>query len=113
MQRTTQGNDLDHTIVVNPTMVPVRPNHVNKKPCFNTNERSNIKGESHPLILNSTMKLVAWMVSGGLSLTGAYQERLPNSLHVTEGKGQDTITKQPGENGVVKEKCVPLNVLTY
>ena len=54
------------------------------------------------------------MVSGDLSLTRAYQERLPSSLHVPEGKGQDTITKQPGENGlcgVVKRKWIPLNVL--
>ena len=31
MQRTSQGNDLDHTTVVNPTMVPLSPDHVNKK----------------------------------------------------------------------------------
>ena len=46
MQRTSQGNDLDHTTVVNPNMVPLSPNHVNKKPCFNTNEHSNINGST-------------------------------------------------------------------
>ena len=39
IQGTSQGNDLDHTIMANPAMVSLSLNYVNKKPCFDTNER--------------------------------------------------------------------------
>ena len=99
--------------MANPAMVSLSLNYVNKKPCFDTNGHSNVKGSTRgePPTYIELHNGIGGL--DGLSNEGI-QERLANSLHVPEGMEQDVITKQPGENvlcGVVKGKWIPLNVL--
>ena len=74
----------------------------------------NPKGELHPLVLNRSLKLVAWRVSGKSWRQREYQEQLPRLSQLHEDQAQINITTRLGENGlagVIRNKFVPLEVL--
>ena len=74
--------------IQNPILIPTTENLL-----------ENPLGEKHPLILNSTLELVVWLVSGIPSLRKAYQAELQNSLLMLGEKAPGSIMSQPGKNG--------------
>ena len=88
--------------IQNPILIPTTENLL-----------ENPLGEKHPLILNSTLELVVWLVSGIPSLRKAYRAELQNSLLMLGEKAPGSIMSQPGKNdfgGVVENRLIPLNV---
>ena len=74
----------------------------------------NPKGETHPLIRNSTLRLAAWLISGKTAEQINFQEQLTNfSLHPDQ-KELEKITSQTGKSlhaGAVKGKLIPFRVI--
>ena len=57
------------------------------------------KGNLHPLVLNKTLKLVAWHVSGRDYLSRDLLRKQPSLLPSVEGRVLYEITNQPGRSG--------------
>ena len=58
------------------------------------------KGEPHPLIMNNSLQLVGWVVSGDPCKQCSYQQKL-RTLSVTHGERvQHLLTIQPGKSGL-------------
>jgi len=66
-------------------------------------------GILHPLLLNGTLKLAAWRISGAVKKQRDYQKRLQTLSHNPEQSELDAVTEQPGKSfraGVVKGKWI-------
>lgn len=63
--------------------------------------KSLVAGESHPLMENQTLRLVAWKIAGKFWQVREYQEKLQNLLHVPEQEAHSLIINRPGESGLV------------
>ena len=61
----------------------------------------NPKGEDHPLVINKSLALVAWKVTGKPWLSQAFQNGLPILSLTQRDKVHQLITTRPGKNGVV------------
>jgi hypothetical protein len=75
---------------------------------------TNPKGECHPLRLNSSLNLVAWLVSGRSSKVRDCRPGLTSSFSAPVGRGLQEITSQPGNSGycgVVEGVWIPLHAL--
>lgn len=58
------------------------------------------KGDPHPLVMNNSLQLVGWVVSGDPYKQCNYQEKL-KTLSITHGgRAQKLLTIQPGKSGV-------------
>ena len=71
-------------------------------------------GEVHPLILNQTLHLAAWKITGNRKLQISYQKLLPTLSNNPEQGELDDITCQPGKTlvaGVVEGKLIPFQPL--
>ena len=78
-------------------------------PPTHNNLRSS-QGEQHPLILNKTLFLIAWKVSGVISQQEDFRKRLRPLLPHLGGKGLVTNTTVYGSSfqaGAVKGKLIP------
>ena len=67
------------------------------------------KGQIHPLVLNKTLKLMAWKISGKTWLRKEFQTRLPILSQIPEDQALQLITNRPGKNGlagVVKNRLI-------
>ena len=65
----------------------------------------------HPLIQNSSMRLVTWLVSGSIYLQKEYQERLSALSQMPKEQVFSQITNYTGENrlaSVIGSKLMPL-----
>ena len=75
----------------------------------------NPQGEHHPLILNASLTLGAWLVSGRDWYQKEYQKGLLNSSQMPDQRGQNPVTSWPGRNliaGVVRGKLIPFTHLS-
>ena len=71
-------------------------------------------GEPHPLIINGTLKLVAWRISGEIKKCKAYQKTLQNySQHLGERELNQLTTAagNTGLAGVTADKLIPFSPL--
>jgi len=79
---------------------------------FNHSSLANPQGERHPLVLNHTLQLIAWTVSGVDLKQKEFQRNLPTLSQQPEEKVQSLITTRPGISGgiagVVKNKSVSM-----
>ena len=90
-------------LVENPIKIPTRQKLL-----------SNPKGEIHPLLVNKTLKLVAWRISGKICKTREYQRGLQNLSVQPEVLGPEKIITQHGGNsiaGALGEKLIPFDVM--
>lgn len=74
----------------------------------------NPQGEKHPLILNGTLRLSAWLVSGRHHQTESFRRGLNHSWLVPDQSEHDLITTHPGKNlvaGVINDKLIQFRVL--
>ena len=72
-------------------------------------------GESHPLVRDNSIRLIAWKLSGDASLRTAFQKTLPPSSSPQLGKIQTLHTSPPGtlgEIGVLRGKRIPCLLAT-
>jgi hypothetical protein len=72
------------------------------------------EGVDHPLLVNNTLQLSAWVVSGQAETVKTFQRGLETFWSTHEHREPDAITTQPGRNlvaGVVGEKLIPFHVL--
>ena len=72
------------------------------------------KGQVHPLVLNKTLKLMTWKISGKACLRKKFQTQLPILSQIQEDQALDLITSQPGKNelaGVVKDRLIQLHAV--
>ena len=75
---------------------------------------NNPKGEIHPLVLNKTLKLVVWMVSGLDYKRTGFQGRFPTLSLNQEDQVLTQIMNRPGVNelaGVLKGKLIHFVVI--
>ena len=87
--------------------------NTSSSPCYE-NLLSNPKKEIHPLLLNQSLRLLAWKVSGKSYLQKEFQKGLPISSPMQEEWEQNLITNQPGESsivGVMGDKLIPLHAM--
>ena len=74
----------------------------------------NPRGEFHPLVLNGTMKLAAWLVSGEKYLQKRFQTRLPRLSRDPSRRELELITNRPGVSllaGVVADRLIQFHAL--
>ena len=86
--------------IKNPILIPNYPN-VLLSP----------EGKTHPLIQNSSLRLVAWVISGKVYLQKGYQKGLLTLSQMPEEQVLSQITNPPGESGsagVIGSKLIPL-----
>ena len=75
---------------------------------------SNPSGLVHPLLQDSSLKLVAWLVSGIDSWAQEFRRNLRASSSILAGKEHPRLTSQPGRGrvcGVVEGVWIPLHAL--
>ena len=60
----------------------------------------NPKGEDHPLVINKSLAVVTWKVTGKPWLSQAFQNELPVSPFTQRDKVHQLIKTRPGKNGV-------------
>ena len=75
---------------------------------------SNPSGLVHPLLQDSSLRLVAWLVSGIDSWTPDFRRNLRASSSILAGKEHPRLTSQPGKGGVcgvVEGVWIPLHAL--
>ena len=103
--------------MVTPTWQTQAIEHVNCRPnsSTTTEEPSFVtRGEPHPLIINGTLKLVAWRISGEIKKCKDYQQTLQNySQHLGERKLNQLTTAagNTGLAGVIADKSIPFSPL--
>ena len=59
----------------------------------------NLKGQTHPLVQNQTLKLVPWTVSGLNCRSGEFQRQLPTLSQSQEDQILIQVMTCPGESG--------------
>ena len=70
--------------------------------------------KTHPLVVNQTLKLAAWLVSGNHSHQKTFQTKLQSLYQIPEEKVQSLLTNRPGASGlagVVNRRLIPFDVL--
>ena len=80
----------------------------------NQNLLMNPMGEFHPLLLNSTLRLAAWLVSGRLKPRRDFQAQLPRLYPEQDPRVLESVTNRPGESllaGVLQDKLVHFVVI--
>ena len=71
-------------------------------------------GDTHPLLKNRTLQLVAWLISGCQDTQERYQKRLQPLSSTQKQRAHEIVTNQPGKSliaGVVQGKLIPFHVL--
>ena len=74
----------------------------------------NPKGEDYPLVINKSLAIVAWKVTGKPWLCQAFHNELPILSLTQRDKVYQLITTRPGTNGVAGvtgNKLIHLDVL--
>ena len=69
------------------------------------------EGKTHLLIQNSSLRLLAWLVSGKVYLQKGYQKGLSTLFQMPEEHVLSQITNRPGESGlagVIGSNLIPL-----
>ena len=72
------------------------------------------QGQVHPLVVNKSLRLVAWKVSGIAWPRKEFRQGLQNLSQVPEDQAHHLITNQPGINrlaGVVNGKLIRIHVI--
>ena len=72
------------------------------------------KGQVHPLVLNKTLKLMAWKISGKTWLRKEFQTWLPILSQIPEDQALQLITCRPGKNwlaSVMKDRLIKLHAV--
>ena len=71
-------------------------------------------GKTNPLVVNQTLRLAAWLVSGNHWYEKAFQTKLQSLYQIPEEKVRSLLTNWPsasGLAGVVNGLLIPFNVL--
>ena len=71
-------------------------------------------GQTHPLVTNQTLKLVAWMLSGDIYLRKEFLARQPILSPIQIDRVLSQVTSRPGRTrlaGVIKERLIHFDVL--
>ena len=79
-----------------------------------TNTLSSPTGETHPMLLNNSLHLAAWRISGKLAETRAFQKKLPNFSLKDGERAPEQLTMRPGnagQAGVVNGKLIQFRPL--
>ena len=74
----------------------------------------NPQGQEHPLVVNKTLRLVAWKVSGGTQPQKEFRQGLQSLSQVPEDQAHHLIMNRPGVNGlagVVNEKLIRIHAI--
>ena len=58
-----------------------------------------LEGKNHPLIQNSSVRLVAWVVSDKVYLQKGYQKGISTLSQMPQEQVLSQITNRPGESG--------------
>ena len=86
--------------IKNPILLPIHPKSL-----------VIAEGKINPLIQNSSLRLVAWLVSGEFYFQKGYQKRLSTLSKMPEEQVFSQITNRRGESGlasVIGTKLIPL-----
>ena len=78
--------------IQNPVQIPCQQNLL-----------TNPQGQIHPLVLNKSLALAAWRISGQPWVQARYQQGLKCLSQIADGQGQSIITNHPEITGVVLE----------
>ena len=111
------NNDLGNFKLVCPTLVQSNLRSVHNRAFTPAPVSGNFgisQGTSTPLVLNKTLKQMAWKVSGKTWLRNGFQRRLPILSQTLEDQTLQLITNRPGKNGlagVVKGRLVRLHAV--
>ena len=71
-------------------------------------------GRPYPLVVNQTLRLAAWLVSGNHWHQKAFQTKLQSLYQIPEEEVRSLLTNRPGASGlagVVNGRLIPFNVL--
>ena len=71
-------------------------------------------GRPHPLVVNQTLRLAAWLVSGNHWHQKAFQTKLQSLYQIPEEEVRSLLTNRPGASGlagVVNGRLISFNVL--
>ena len=109
-------DQIDHCYarLAEPILVPDFVENGNCRPIPFTKHQKillNPEGKIHPLVQNSTLRLVAWLVSRKTYLQREYHKGLLILSQIPEGKVLSQIANGPGERGlacVMENKLIPL-----
>ena len=74
----------------------------------------NPRREHHPLLMNGTMKLAAWLISENRGEQGRYQQQLPLLSRMPDQLALGKITSRPGESfvaGVVANRLIQFHAI--
>ena len=85
------------------TMVPPASAHVDRKQVLLPEQNNLLKnplGNPPPLVVNNTIRLAAWKISGRDYLCQGFLQRLQNLSPNLEGIHLQAIMNRPGESGL-------------
>ena len=71
-------------------------------------------GRPHPLVVNQTLRLAAWLISGNYWHQKAFQTKLQSLYQIPEEEVRSLLTNRPGASGlasVVNGRLIPFNEL--
>ena len=108
ISKNTKGkctNCADSTSLAHTSILP----NASRTDCQQSNSITTSEGQCHPLVLNNTLKLVAWQISGELDKCKAFQQTLPSygSQHGDQARSQlTTAADENGLAGVVRDKSI-------
>ena len=74
----------------------------------------NPQQKPHPLVINKSLKLMVWTVSGFGYLREEFQRQFPNLCQISDSQAHWQITIRPGSDGlagVVQEKLIHFGVI--
>ena len=116
-QRRGINNDFGNSKLACTTLVQSHPRSCIAEPLLLPQSQELLvdpEGQVHPLVLNKTLKLMAWKISGKTWLRKEFQTRLPILSQIPEDQALQLITNQPGKNGlagVVKDRLIQLHAV--
>ena len=79
-----------------------------------SNNLVNPQGQVYPLLVNQTLRLMAWKVSGRTWPRNEFQQGLQSLWQVLEDQTHKFITNRPGVNGlagVVNRKLIRIHII--
>lgn len=111
----SSGHSFGHPVLAGSTMVPNADGYDNRHPSPGRDLLTSPMGESHPLVLSDSFRLVAWKVSGSAFLRKEFQMKLRRSSSLRLEKIHKLHTSQPGslgEIGVLRGIKIPCRLAT-
>jgi hypothetical protein len=99
----SSDNDNDNTFLAHTIMVPDTAGVVGGPRMFHPEQDLLISplGEFHQLTANHTIRLIAWRLSGVVSIAEVFRQKLSNSSFQQQGRTRTLHTSQRGMVGVI------------